>query len=46
MSASRFSIDLIIRSEVPSALRRDYNLLLSKQNRLNSLIDTIYGKCA
>lgn len=46
MSASRFSIDLVIRSEIPNALRRDYNLLLSKQNRLNSLIDTIYGKCA
>ncbi len=45
MSAGRFSIDLVLRGEVPTALRRDYNLLLRKQEAINSLIDSIYTNC-
>ena len=44
-SSGRFSIDLILRSEIPDALRRDYNLLLRKQAAVNSLIDGIYRNC-
>lgn len=45
ISAGKFSISLILRSEIPYAIREHYNLLLREQDKINATIDRIYATC-
>lgn len=46
VTAGKFSIDMVLRSEVPPAIREHYNILLGKQQEIQEVLENVYDRCA